>query len=235
MIARLVLLAVVLVLPAGCIQVDEAGAIEVDVWVTRNAGTDVLQQLVVVLPGGATALEAIEAIAEVETQYGGRFVVAIDGLRSRHPAREVDWFYHVNGALQSQGAADRLLADGDVLVWDHRPWNRTFVLPHLLTGLAPEALPATHVVASVDALGSEDARFVRVQGEQLVVLDATGAPAVRVDPPWAVLHVTSALDEPLALGVLTSPDVAPDGLLDGWTPRGVGRVLSANGTWELPA
>ncbi len=109
---RLALL-LVLVL-AGCGGNDGTATLKV----TRDRGRHVL--LVAHVPAGLTAMQALERKAKVQTSYGGRFVVAINGLASRP---HHDWFYWVNGIEADRSAAEVRLRAGDVEWWDYRPWN----------------------------------------------------------------------------------------------------------------
>jgi hypothetical protein len=86
--------------------------------VTRDRGQHVL--LVARVPAGLTAMQALERKAEVRTSYGGRFVVAIDGVASG-PHR--DWFYFVNGVVGDRSAVEVRLRRGDTLWWDYRTWT----------------------------------------------------------------------------------------------------------------
>ena len=76
--------------------------------------------LVARVPAGLTAMQALERKAKVETSYGGRFVVAINGLAS---APHHDWFYFVNGIEADRSAAEVRLRRGDVEWWDYRAWS----------------------------------------------------------------------------------------------------------------
>ena len=86
--------------------------------VTRDQGQHVL--LVARIPAGLTAMQALERKTKVETSYGGRFVVAIDGLAS---APHRDWFYFVNGTAGDRSAVEVRLHPGDVEWWDYRAWT----------------------------------------------------------------------------------------------------------------
>ena len=101
-------------------------------WVTRDRGQHVL--LVARVPSGLTAMQALDRKARLETAYGGRFVVAIDGLAG---APQRDWFYFVDGVPPSRSAAEVRLHDGDVLWWDYRSWGRRFRAP-VVVGAFPE-------------------------------------------------------------------------------------------------
>ena len=107
-------LALLLVL-AGCGGHSEGAA---TLKVTRDRGQHVL--LVGRVPAGLTAMQALERKTNVKTSYGGRFVVAIDGLAS---SSHHDWFYWVNGTLADRSAAEVRLQSGDVEWWDYRKWT----------------------------------------------------------------------------------------------------------------
>lgn len=86
--------------------------------VTRDRGQHVL--LVARVPAGLTAMQALERKAKVDTAYGGRFVVAINGLSS---APHHDWFYFVNRVEGDRSAVEVRLRKGDTLWWDYRAWT----------------------------------------------------------------------------------------------------------------
>jgi hypothetical protein len=86
--------------------------------ITRDRGHHVL--LVARVPAGLTAMQALERKAKVKTSYGGRFVVAINGLTS---APHRDWFYFVNGIEADRSAVEVRLHQGDKLWWDFRAWS----------------------------------------------------------------------------------------------------------------
>lgn len=228
---------VALLLLSGCITFDGSGEIEVRVLVTTDLGTAVLHDQRVTLPAGASALDAVQAIAAVETAYGGGFVEAIDGRASRFPDARVDWFFHLNGRLGETGSADTALSAGDVVLWDHRPWTRTLAQPWILTGtgLAPEraSVAAPEGPAALAALGDDPRLAVTLDGGTLVVLDAWGGPVRRIDAPWVLVH---APIEPQGafLVVASSPDAR--GLARGIdTLTGLGVVLTPEGAVGVPA
>ena len=101
----------------------------------------------------------LQRYAEVDTGYGGRFVDAIEGLRSgsRRGERR-DWFYYVNGIEADAGAAEREVAGSDRVWWDYRDWGAAMRVPAVV-GSFPE--PFLH--------GSEGKRFPvrdRLRGER---------------------------------------------------------------------
>lgn len=241
--AAAALIALLVLLP-GCITFYGDAQLDVRVVVTQDMGTRVLQDENVTLPEGATAMDAIREIATVETAYGGGFVTAIDGRESRHPDADVDWFYHVDTHLADTGAASYTLTDGDLVLWDHRPWNRTMTLPHVLTGLDtwPGTLPdepaltpeAWHENTTTEHRAKH--LFAREDGDTLVLLDEHGTPADRLDPPWLVVHAADGPDSTPGLLVHAS---SPDALdlaerLDEVRPRGLGVALTPDATLEVP-
>jgi hypothetical protein len=112
-LASVVALALALAL-AGCGGSRGSATLKV----TRDHGRNVLLKAQV--PAGLTAMQALQRKADVKTSYGGRFVVAINGVAS---APQRDWFYFVNGKLGDRSAAEVRLQDGDVEWWDYRRWS----------------------------------------------------------------------------------------------------------------
>lgn len=233
------ILCVAVLLFSGClVDVLETGEeVSVRVLVTQDMGTHVLLDEHVVT-SSANVMGMLQEVADVETAYGGGFVRAIDGLRSGHPHEPVDWFYHQNGRLAAVGATYQRVSDGDVIVWDHRPWEQTMTLPWLLTGL--DQWPEASSVLGLQEF-QEEAKgphvFVRVDDDRLIVLDAWGREALQVDPPWAVAHVIGerngarlllgASDEDASTSLVSS--------LDRLEPQGLGVVVTANTTLPIPA
>ncbi|NQT31635.1 MAG: DUF4430 domain-containing protein [Deltaproteobacteria bacterium] len=116
---------------AGCpvqsADVDKDGQASVMVVVTRDFGRELILAETLEIEAGTNAMEALQAVAGVETKYGGGFVKAINGLSSQE-ANQLDWFYYINGISLSLGAKDYALRDGDVEQWDLRDWSyRSFV------------------------------------------------------------------------------------------------------------
>jgi hypothetical protein len=90
--------------------------------VSRDFGRRVLtEKRAETVPGGETVMRFLQRYADVDTGYGGRFVDAIEGLRSgsRRGERR-DWFYYVNGIWADAGAAEREVAGSDRVWWDYR-------------------------------------------------------------------------------------------------------------------
>ena len=117
---------------AGCpvqppADTDNGGQASVTVVVTRDFGRELVLAEEVEIGEGTDAMTALKAVAEVETKYGGGFVKAISDFASEE-AKQLDWFYYINGISLSLGAKDYLLRNGDVEQWDLRDWSyRQFV------------------------------------------------------------------------------------------------------------
>jgi hypothetical protein len=144
---------------AGCTvgagEEQEGGA---TLTVTRDFGAERLAQARTdTIPGGETVLRFLSREADVETRYGGRFVNAIEGVRSQtEGGARRDWFYFVNGIEADTGAAERELNAGDRAWWDYRDWSAAMRVPAVV-GSYPE--PFLH--------GSEGKRFpVRIDCAQ---------------------------------------------------------------------
>jgi hypothetical protein len=143
-------LALILVL-AGC--GGDGGT--ATLWVTRDRGHHVL--LVARVPSGLTAMQALDRKVRLETAYGGRFVVAIDGVSSA-PRR--DWFYFVDGVPPSRSAAEVRLHDGDVLWWDYRSWRQPNEVPAVVGSFPQPFRRGPAVVVGAGPLAAKLARVV---------------------------------------------------------------------------
>lgn len=153
------------------------GGGDAQVRVTRDQGAILLVQGNV--PAGLTALQGLDRIVKLETDYGGAFVTAIDGLRSSQ-LHQRDWFYFVNGYESDRGAASYRLRAGDVEWWDYRSWRGRERVP-VVVGAFPE--PFLHgydgkrrsaVVRFQRGLRSEALALARVVGARSVA--ALGVP-----------------------------------------------------------
>jgi uncharacterized protein DUF4430 len=144
--------AVVLIATAatGCSIGPGGGSSTVVLTVTRDFGAvSMLRDYEPDVPGNETAMRLLQSSAKVETRYGGRFVNAINGLRSGSKGgSRRDWFYYVNGIEAEVGAADRDVHSGDHIWWDYHEWGAVMRVPAVV-GSFPE--PFVH--------GSEGKRF----------------------------------------------------------------------------
>jgi hypothetical protein len=230
----------------GCIAFDADTDVAVDLLVTADAGTELLDRTTVQVPAESSVLDALREEHTVATAHGGGFVEAIDGRESGYPDERVDWFYHVDTELADVGAAAYPLEDDALVLWDHRPWTRTMTLPHVLTGLDDWPGPALEepVEPTPDAWrenatteGRAEDLFARVDGDELVLLDARGEPARRLDPPWVIAHAADGPGPDPSLLVRASGE---DGLaladrLATRAPTGLGAAATPGATHEVPA
>jgi hypothetical protein len=127
------------VLSACSIGPGTAGSGEVGLTVTRDFGARVIKRSTEPkVPGGETVLRLLERSAKIETRYGGRFVNAIDGVRSgTEGGRRRDWFFYVNGIESDSGAAERDVSPNDRVWWDYHDWTSAMRVPAVV-GSYPE-------------------------------------------------------------------------------------------------
>jgi uncharacterized protein DUF4430 len=139
-----------LVLGACSVGAGESNPQGATLTVSRDFGTRaLLTARADTVPGGETVMRFLQRRADVDTGYGGRFVNAIEGVRSGSARGEQrDWFYYVNGTEASQGAAERKVEGGDRIWWDYRDWSAAMRVPAVV-GSYPE--PFLH--------GAEGKRF----------------------------------------------------------------------------
>ncbi len=109
------------------------------------------------LPKGETAIRILQRHGDADTRYGGRFVNAIEGIRSSSSGdSRRDWFYYVNGIEADVGAAEKRLSPSDRVWWDYHDWSAAMRTPAVV-GSFPE--PFLH--------GEEGKRFpVRIDCAQ---------------------------------------------------------------------
>ena len=119
---------------AGCGGVERGNTGSARLWITRDRGSTLLVSATV--PAGETLMRALRSQAKGETRYGGRFVVAINGVRGSLSARH-DWFWFVNGLAGDTSAAEYRLHAGDVAWWDYRDWTHDSDL-EVVAGAFPE-------------------------------------------------------------------------------------------------
>src|SRR5690606_13099755 len=106
--------------------------------VTRDFGTELLHSAEAEgVRESDTVMRLLqEAVEDVDTGFGGRFVSGIDGLKmAQDPPR--DWFYWVNGIEAGEGATEFKLTPGDVVQWAYRRWDVAMRVPAIV-GAFPE-------------------------------------------------------------------------------------------------
>lgn len=104
-----------------------APAEQAEVLVTEGCGKTIVVNKKEV-PAGQTALRALETIADIETDDGGRFVTAIEGVE-QDESKQLAWLFYVNGEMAEKGAAEIKLKAGDVEWWDLHDWEKTCPVP----------------------------------------------------------------------------------------------------------
>jgi len=103
--------------------------------VTTNFGEKVLVEQTVDIQDSTTAMDALMAVADVETKYGGGFVNAINGISSQYESAggaKNDWFFYINGMASNIGAKEYILSEGDVENWDFRSWGYHQFVPAII-------------------------------------------------------------------------------------------------------
>jgi uncharacterized lipoprotein len=92
------------------------------VLVTTDCGAKVVAAKTEVDPE-QTAMRALDQVADIETNSGGKFVTAIDGVE-QDTDKKLAWLYYVNGKPANKGAAEVKLTSGDVEWWDLHNWEK---------------------------------------------------------------------------------------------------------------
>jgi hypothetical protein len=108
---------------AGATQAGATqSAPEAAVLVTTDCGANVLTAKTEV-DAGTNAMRALDEVAEIETDSGGKFVTAIEGVE-QNTGKKLAWLYYVNGKPAQKGAAEVKLEAGDVEWWDLHNWEK---------------------------------------------------------------------------------------------------------------
>ena len=106
---------------------EEAAAPQAAVLVTQACGKKVVLERHDVA-AGQTALQALDRVADLETDQGGKFVTAIEGVE-QETNKKLAWLFYVNGQMSEVGATEVKLKDGDVEWWDLHNWEATCQVP----------------------------------------------------------------------------------------------------------
>ena len=123
---------------AGCGLGPGSDEGEVELTVSRDYGTEVLERATESINESDTVLRLLDRNADVETRYGGGFVQSIDGISgSESDGRRTDWFFYVNGIESPIGSAQYDPSDGDRIWWDHHDWSSAMRVPAVV-GSWPE-------------------------------------------------------------------------------------------------
>ena len=92
------------------------------VFVTTDCGAKVVLAKESV-PADETAMRSLDRVADIDTDSGGKFVTAIEGVE-QNTGKKLAWLYYVNGKPANKGAAEVKLAAGDVEWWDLHNWEK---------------------------------------------------------------------------------------------------------------
>jgi hypothetical protein len=85
------------------------------ILVTRDCGKTVVLEKTQVEP--ENAMRALDRLADIETDDGGKFVTAIEGVE-QDTGKKLAWLFYVNGEAAQKGATEIELRPGDVEWWD---------------------------------------------------------------------------------------------------------------------
>jgi len=139
------------------------------VVVTTNFGKRLVLDTPVDLATKSSAMEALRAVAEVKTAYGGGFVKDINGARAEYGKfGDTDWFLYINGIQTKSGALDYTLRPGDIEHWDLHDWGFHSFIPALIGdfpepfvhGYGGETMPT--IIVYDDTFQEEAAQLVKL-------------------------------------------------------------------------
>lgn len=204
---------------AGCLpadnEADAGGAAaqagvsaepaQVRVTATQDLGTRTLFDAVVSVETGDTAMDALQAIATVETAYGGAFVRSIDGIGSTEATQKGDWLYYVNGFMARTGAADYVLYDGDFVHWDFRGPGVSPGTSATL-GCFPQAFVYGYGGESAPAVVAYETPFEQEAATIAALLESAGAANVVLAE---LSRLTQEQRESSHVVVIAGPDAEP--------------------------
>ena len=181
LIFALLLAAILAGCPVQPADLDNTEQALVTVVVTRDFGKELILAQEIEIEEGASALKALQTVAEVETKYGGGFVQAING-HDPEEADHLDWFYYINGISLSLGARDYPLLDGDIEHWDLRDWSYLQFVPAIigdlpqpyLSGIRGEVKP-TAVVYDAPFADEAEALAASLEARGVAEVLLTGA------------------------------------------------------------
>lgn len=178
------------VILSGC-QSQPSGTIEVRVIITQDFGNEIMLDKSVRLTDGSNAMDALQKVAKVETKYGGGFVEAINGVKSRYPETKKDWFFYVNGMSANIGALDYKLHDSDVEHWDFHDWSFHAFIPAFI-GDFPQPFSGGYQGKVVPTIVVYDEGFQEVAQDLITKLEKLGVESVSsksiVEPSYSKEH-----------------------------------------------
>jgi hypothetical protein len=101
-------------------------AAEATVLVTTDCGDEVVLEDTV--SAGQSAMRALKRVADVETDDGGKFVTAIEGIE-QDEGKQLAWLFYLDGAMAEKGATEIELQAGAVEWWDLHDWTEECQVP----------------------------------------------------------------------------------------------------------
>jgi hypothetical protein len=115
--------------PAASTQAAETEPVadSTAVLITTGCGKTVVLGKTEVDPG-LTAMQALDSVADVDADQGGKFVTGIEGV-DQNEGKELYWLFYVNGVAAKKGAAEITLEEGDVEWWDLHDWKKNCEIP----------------------------------------------------------------------------------------------------------
>lgn len=124
--ASLALAVAVAISSAGCGSRTAGGDVSASegatLAVTRDFGaTELREPAVLPADGDLSAMRQLQASANVETSFGGRYVTAIDGVK-QDTAKGYEWLFYVDGVESDTGATSVELSAGQQVQWDYHRW-----------------------------------------------------------------------------------------------------------------
>lgn len=94
--------------------------------ITKDNGETLLSTKTVNYIPNRTVIDYLVKYFDVETAYGGGFVISIDGVKSETNAGDgkgYDWFYYINGESAEIGVDQYIVKENDELVFDFHYWD----------------------------------------------------------------------------------------------------------------
>ena len=122
MLRRSFVLVLLVLLAAACgggasVQADSTGEQPLSaLFVTTDCGKTVVLERTPV-DSDQTAMRALDRLTDIETDSGGKFVTAINGVE-QDTKKKLAWLYYIDGKAAKKGATEIRLEAGDVEWWD---------------------------------------------------------------------------------------------------------------------
>jgi Domain of unknown function (DUF4430) len=192
---RLAVLACLVALLPGCGFGEGETTGDVSLTVTRDFGLERIGEgMQEGATEGDTVMRLLQRSFDIDTRFGGGFVQEIDGVAGgREEGRQVDWFYYVNGIEASVGAAERRVAAGERVWWDHHAWDAAQRIPAVVgsypepfaSGLEGKRFPVRLVCAGADERSCDE---VQTRLEDAGA-DSIGRAVIEQSPGEEILRV----------------------------------------------